>query len=210
MPASPTRGQQARQQILEAARHLFLTQGYHGTSMRAIARAAGDRAVGGLYNHFATKEAIFQALIEETNPYDELFAVFEGALAGAEDAPEFLRRALRAVLEVMPRHYSFIQLAQIDMREFEGRTIAHVLQTQVLPRILTLIARMQALPGLRPLNPILWLRVMASLVIGFMITDQLIQLETFQALSRAEWADVFAEALLHGIADPTFPGATRP
>jgi AcrR family transcriptional regulator len=197
-----TKGDQARAEILEAARRLFVSQGYHGTSMRAIARQAGDRAVAGLYNHFPTKEAIFKALIEERNPYDDLFATLEAALEEAQTAPDFIRAALRRVLEIMPRHYDFIQLAQIDLREFGGRTIGAVLEGAVFPRALGLIQEVQGLPGLKPVDGVVWLRMVASLVIGFVVTDQIVSFGWFERYTHAEWADQFADLLINGVGDP--------
>ncbi len=201
MSTSSTRGDQARQEILAAAQDLFIRNGFHGTSMRAIARAAGGRAVAGLYNHFATKEAIFEALIEEQNPYDELFAALEGVLEGVDSGPEFVRAALQTVLNLMPRHVDFIQLAQIDFREFEGRSMRHVLESQIAPRILPLIARLEALPGIKPMDAVVWLRLMGSLVIGYMITSRLVVPTLFGRYSHDEWAEHLADALLYGIAD---------
>ena len=86
-----TKGEQTRAEILSAARRLFLSQGFNGTSMRAIAQEAGGRAVAGLYNHFPTKEAIFKALIEEQNPYGELFAILEDELGRATTVPDYVR-----------------------------------------------------------------------------------------------------------------------
>lgn len=200
MPAELSKGDQARIEILDAARGLFLDHGYHGTSMRAIARAAGDRAVAGLYNHFPTKEAIFRALIEERNPYDELFAALEGALDGVTSAPQYIRRALRTVLQVMPKHAEFIQLVQIDRREFNGAHMTHVLQQAVLPRVLDIIQRLQQLPGVKPMDEIVWLRLIASIVIGFVITDQFAGGMPFRRYDHATWADMISDALLYGIA----------
>jgi AcrR family transcriptional regulator len=200
-----TKGDQARAEILEAARRLFVSQGYHGTSMRTIAREAGDRAVAGLYNHFPTKEAIFRALIEERNPYDDLFAALDSALEDAQTAPDFIRAALRRVLEIMPRHYDFIQLAQIDLREFGGQTIGGVLEGAVFPRALALIQDVQGLPGLKPVDGMVWLRMLGSLVIGFMVTEQIAPFTGFHRYSHAEWADQFADVLISGAGEP---GAT--
>jgi AcrR family transcriptional regulator len=197
-----TRGDQSRSAILDAARRLFIRHGFHGTSMRAIARAAGDRAVAGLYNHFPTKEAIFEALIEERNPYDELLDALEGALAGVTTGPEYLRAALRTVLNLMPRHFDFIQLAQIDLREFEGKSMRHVLGTQMMPRIMVLIQRLQTLPGMKPMDPIIWLRLMVSLVLGYIITSRLGGSLPFGDYTDDEWANVITDALLYGIALP--------
>ena len=65
------RGEQTRQAIIQAAHDLFLQQGYHGTSMRQIARNA-EIALGGLYNHFASKEEVFEAVFLEYHPYHEV------------------------------------------------------------------------------------------------------------------------------------------
>jgi len=205
MKESLSKGDQARADILAAARELFLSNGFHGTSMRAIAQAAGNRAVAGIYNHFPTKEAIFAALIEEGNPYDELFPALEQALAGARTGPEFVRRALHTVLGIMTKHYSFVQLAQIDLREFDGQTVAHMLQTQVLPRLGALIGQLQALPGMKPIEPLVWIRTMASLIIGFITTEQIISFNVFGERPREESIDALADIVLYGMAAEPAP-----
>jgi AcrR family transcriptional regulator len=53
-----------RQRILEVATNLFKADGWHNTTTRGIAVAAGI-ATGTLFNYFATKEAIAAALIAE-------------------------------------------------------------------------------------------------------------------------------------------------
>jgi len=53
----------AREEILEAASHIFAQSGYDKASMKEIAGRAGI-SVGMLYNHFKGKEDIFRALLE--------------------------------------------------------------------------------------------------------------------------------------------------
>jgi AcrR family transcriptional regulator len=53
-----------RQRILEAATSLFKVEGWHNTTTRGIAVAAGI-ATGTLFNYFPTKEAIAAAIIAE-------------------------------------------------------------------------------------------------------------------------------------------------
>ena len=60
-----------RDQIIQVARQLFVQQGYHGTSMRQIARQAGI-ALGGVYNHFSSKEDVFKAVFLENHPYHQV------------------------------------------------------------------------------------------------------------------------------------------
>lgn len=52
-----------RQSILDAAKHLFLTHGFTGTSMDAVASEAGVSKLT-VYNHFSDKETLFTAAIE--------------------------------------------------------------------------------------------------------------------------------------------------
>jgi AcrR family transcriptional regulator len=65
MPAAAlaTEDTSTRQRILDAALELFARQGFAATSVRELARAVGLRE-SSLYNHFAGKAAIFQALVD--------------------------------------------------------------------------------------------------------------------------------------------------
>ena len=49
--------------ILEAVLHLAVTEGYEGTTMAEVARAAG-LPIGSVYWHFENKEGLFAALID--------------------------------------------------------------------------------------------------------------------------------------------------
>jgi AcrR family transcriptional regulator len=53
-----------REDILQASLHLFAERGFHGTSMRDIARAA-NITEGLIYHYFASKRDLFRAIIEE-------------------------------------------------------------------------------------------------------------------------------------------------
>ena len=56
-------GPEGRRRILDVAAALFLERGYVGTSLRDIARAVGMKP-GSLYYHFASKEALLEAILE--------------------------------------------------------------------------------------------------------------------------------------------------
>lgn len=53
-----------REDILRASLNLFAEKGFHGTSMRDIAREA-DITEGLIYHYFASKRDLFRAIIEE-------------------------------------------------------------------------------------------------------------------------------------------------
>ena len=67
-------------QIIEAALFAFAEGGFHGTRMDDIARAA-NLSKGAVYHHFASKEAVFQAV------FDRFAERFSEALAGSDEAP---------------------------------------------------------------------------------------------------------------------------
>ena len=53
-----------REDILQTSLHLFSEKGFHGTSMRDIARSA-DITEGLIYHYFESKRDLFRAIIEE-------------------------------------------------------------------------------------------------------------------------------------------------
>jgi AcrR family transcriptional regulator len=57
------KGKATRDRLIEAGRALFGEYGYDGTSIGAILEAAGVTR-GSLYHHFATKEALFDAVLD--------------------------------------------------------------------------------------------------------------------------------------------------
>jgi len=67
-----------RRQIMDGARRLFLTQGFDGASMNAIAEEAGV-SKGTLYVYFESKEELFEAIVEEqcAEQAKQIFAFYD-------------------------------------------------------------------------------------------------------------------------------------
>jgi AcrR family transcriptional regulator len=132
---SLSKGERTRQAVMEAAYELFLEQGYAATSMRQIADRAG-LALGGIYNHFAGKEAIFSELIIERHPYKQILPVLVST--PANDVESFVRTAAHAMVKELDKRPDFIKLMFIEFVEFNGRNMPHMLD-QILPQVLPLI-----------------------------------------------------------------------
>ena len=61
------------EKIIPSAKKEFLEKGFAGTSMRSIAAGAGMSAAG-LYRHFESKEALFDALVSPV--YTEFLSIY--------------------------------------------------------------------------------------------------------------------------------------
>jgi len=79
------RGEATRGQLVEVATRMFAERGYEDTSIEAVLREAGVSR-GSLYHHFASKEALFEAVAEnvETTVGEQTVAAAGGAAGPAE------------------------------------------------------------------------------------------------------------------------------
>lgn len=76
--------QQTQARLLAAAREVFGREGYAGTSVDAVAEAAGF-SKGAFYSNFDSKEALFLALLERHMAGE---VALSGEVAGAGDSVE--------------------------------------------------------------------------------------------------------------------------
>jgi AcrR family transcriptional regulator len=83
----------ARRELLSAAAEVFSSRGYHQASIDDVAELAGY-SKGAVYWHFAGKDDLFLALIEEhvDRPTREMVELLESAPADRDMAPEASRR----------------------------------------------------------------------------------------------------------------------
>lgn len=91
------RGKATQERIIVAARELFGTNGYEGTSIEAILAAAGIKR-GALYHHFATKEALFDAVLDTV--VADIAAAAADAARNVADPVASLRTGLSAWLRM--------------------------------------------------------------------------------------------------------------
>src|SRR5690349_5915348 len=85
-----------RQQILDAARELFVREGYDAVSMRRIA-ARIEYSPTAIYLHFPDKQSILTALCDET--FEKLSTRLAAHVARTPDPVERLRGGLRLYIE---------------------------------------------------------------------------------------------------------------
>lgn len=100
-----------RECILNVAISLFATQGFTGTSLRQIAQAVGIKE-SAIYAHFESKEALYQAILEQMGPPVAIADELLGSVAPLD--PEMvLREFAHRVIERWnePRAMLFLCLA---------------------------------------------------------------------------------------------------
>jgi len=126
--AQAAKSEMATSKVLDAALHLFSTQGYGATSMRQIAEVC-DQSVGNLYHHFGSKEAIYKQLIEAyfeelEQPDHPLRVVFNAARF-----PDDLEELAAAIELTVEQNKASIMLVFIDVIEHGGRHIRSYYET---------------------------------------------------------------------------------
>jgi AcrR family transcriptional regulator len=194
-----SKGEQTSLQIIQAAHALFLKQGYHGTSMREIASAA-EIALGGIYNHFATKEDIFQAVFIAYHPVNHIYPAVMQARGNTTE--ELLRDIARHLVEGLKNQPEFINLLFIDIVEFQGRNSSRIIRDKI-PFFEMAYNRLgeQAGPHLRPEIPsLIFLRSFFGLFFSFYMTGIILNMtpDIPPALNENAF-DHFVDIYLHGV-----------
>ncbi|MBP6004735.1 MAG: TetR/AcrR family transcriptional regulator [Pyrinomonadaceae bacterium] len=112
--------QERKETIEDAARELFIRQGFHATSMRDISKHA-EVSLGNLYNYYPTKESIFESIIDkyQTVIDEKLRAMFSEIDEPLE--PGNMRKLGELVGQLVNQHSDFWLLMYIDVLEFQNR-----------------------------------------------------------------------------------------
>ena len=198
---SLSKGERTSNAIIEAAYSLFLEQGFHATSMRQIAQRAGV-AVSGIYNHFSSKEQIFDHVLLEKHPYRQLLTILQSAPGKTMD--EFVHNAALTIVAELGRRPDFIKLVFIELSEFKGIHAPHLFQT-IFPQFLPLVQRFGGSQSqLRNLPPQTLLLSFISMFVSYYLTSYVtnpVGVITFDRSELEQYLDIF----LHGILKPEKP-----
>ena len=200
IPVARPRGDETRTRLLEAAHDQFLHNGFHGASMRQIARAAG-MAVGGIYNHFESKEDIFVAVLDEHHPYHVLLPAL--ADTQGETLEAFVLDAGRRVeAAVKGAENRLLPLISIELVEFQGRHIKDLAQ-RIFPSMLGFAQKFGERGGqLRDLPLPVVLRTFISLMIGYTITEAILKNTPMFKAMDYNWYGNMVDIYLRGILEP--------
>ncbi len=206
MPARPqTNRRDRREDILNASLHLFARNGFHGTSMRDIARAA-DITEGLIYHYFASKRDLFRAIIEEHS--------FLPVLRTLPELAEHLD--LRALLIVLARGFFDTlkrnpELARILLQEVQvfpeekeaffadavGRSItelAGILETRMTPSVRARV------------DPQVMARIFFNALLAFFVEQEILGGKHMLPADETGYVEHLVDMLVRRVG----PGAARP
>ncbi len=191
----PPASNATREMILQAAHDLFKEQGYHGTSMRQIAESA-QIALGGIYNHFESKEQIFNTVLIDYHP---IHTVLPAVMSGPqEEVDDFVRHAALTIMRTLRERPDFLNLMFIEFVEFRSQHVP-MLYEQLFPRGLKIVetfAEKQA--GLRSIPIPVMLRAFLGLVFSLVISQSLLGQQAGD-IGREEELEQYVDIFLHGI-----------
>ncbi|XVQ10088.1 TetR/AcrR family transcriptional regulator [Spirillospora sp. CA-255316] len=121
--------------IMRAAREIFAERGYHGASIRDIAKGAG-LSLSALYYYYASKQELLHALLEDA--LADVFRSCETALAAAGDDPAArLAAFVGATVEYRVRRPVDSLLALREIRNLEPERLERFVERRdALPRLL--------------------------------------------------------------------------
>ncbi len=190
------KGEATRLAIETAAIQLFLEQGYHATSMRQIAEHAG-LALGGIYNHFSSKEEIFEAIIIDQHPYKKILPLIlevEG-----ETGEEFFGNAFRIIINELGKQPEFMNLMFIEIVEFKGEH-GSIMLREIGPKVLPVFERViKTRKDLRVTNPAILMRSFFGMVVSYFVTEMVISNSVIKRMMPKDATNAYVDLFLHGI-----------
>jgi len=98
-----------REELLRIAAGLFADNGFHNTTVRDIADAAGILS-GSLYHPFDSKEAMVDEILSTFQA--ELFAAYDEILASSMSPRERIEAAVRLSFEAIDQHHDEVAIFQ--------------------------------------------------------------------------------------------------
>ncbi|MBZ5720689.1 MAG: TetR/AcrR family transcriptional regulator [Acidobacteriia bacterium] len=186
-------------QILEAARQIFVRDGYENFSMRKLAQRI-EYSPGSIYLHFKSKEELFESLVEES--FERLLKVVAGIQNGhaKQDPVESLKKGLRAYVDFGLRNpndyrFAFMLRRPVQKRPYRVHPVFGVLRHMVGRCVEE--QRFRAV-DVESTSQALWAAIHG-------ITSLLIQRPTFPWVGRKELIDQVINNAVDGLA--VMPGS---
>lgn len=194
-------GDERRRQLIEVAIDLFSRKGFGGATTREIAAAAGvTEAV--IFRHFATKQDLYQAILDAKCAQDGIHEWVSGlqALMDAGDDEGVLRYLIAKILRFERDDSQFCRL--LLHASLEGNELALMHNTQLhMPigeKFKEYIARRQAAGVFRGASPEIVLLAIAGIPKMYAMQKYMYRNEAIQS-GDEEALEGFVDILMNGL-----------
>lgn len=185
-PGSPD----TRAVILTEARTLFAAQGYAGTSVRAVAAAAGvDAAL--VHHYFGTKDDLFLAALQL--PVDPRVALAPAIAEGPDGAGERMLRVFLSVWDDPELQLPLLGVVR-GVVEPDGQRL---LRDGFLPAVLGPVGVALGID-----RPELRMPLLASQVLGLILVRYVLAVEPVASMSADEVVAIYAPTLQRYLTGP--------
>jgi TetR/AcrR family transcriptional regulator len=193
-----------RQQLIETALCQFATNGFRGTTTRAIACAAGvSEAI--IFRHFKTKEDLYGAILREKarkDGFDRALVRMRGH-ARRNDDRGLVKAIVMRVLEVYRRDPDFQRV--LMYARLEGHALAKANQRSLSEPfhafLREYVLKRQAAGALRARDPDVMVFALIGLPLYFAMVRHLFGIERVKR-TDPQVAEAFTTLILHGIQAP--------
>lgn len=200
-------GDERREQLLQTAIELFSQHGFNGTTTRVIAKAA-DVSEATLFKHFASKEDLYEAILQKKSSRDglrefpwevnpELIKAFED-----KDDHKFFYTLAKDSLDKQQKDIRFMRIMLYSALEDHNLSEQFFLDfvTKVYEFISQYIESRQRDGAMRDINPRIVVRSLLGMLIHHSLNNILWDKDRkLLDISNEEAAENFAGILLKGV-----------
>jgi AcrR family transcriptional regulator len=157
------------QALIEASYRLFVTRGYHATTMRDIANEVGITA-GSIYNHFSDKDQIIKEVLLAYHPIIRVLPLLTEA--NGQSTEELIRDAAHRIVREVDGCPGILYLMAIEIVELENKHLPE-LAKEMYPAIQGFLQRVYSSGSIvRPKDPITFFRAFFGMLLGYGMSRQ--------------------------------------
>lgn len=199
-----------RQQIIEAAMHVFARDGYHKATIKSIAREGGLRAPALIYHYFDDKRDLFSAVIGHFQPFhDTPLAEPERAGEWLDLPPDvFLPRLLERLLALRENPDSVRMMRLYLSEASRSPDVAEAIgdfQTGALALLERYLQRQVELQRLRPHDSASVARLFVGAALAFLLGSEILPAVAATMPPPAAYIRAAVDTMLHGLAVDVSP-----
>jgi AcrR family transcriptional regulator len=192
-------GEERRRQIIGEAIRCFAAKGFRGTTIRELAGRVGLTEAA-LYRYFPSKEALYQAIIDEKIAAPDLIAALEGAARAGDDRAVFegFARSLLASVDADPSFLRILLYTGLEDHELSARFFERRIR-RLREFIAGYIERRSNEGAFRALDPTLCARAFLGMIVDFLIVRQVFGQRDVYRAGPDEVAETFVSIFLKGM-----------